>query len=191
MSARRRIEAVVLGCSAGGVQAMLALFPKLSVDFKPYLIVVCHAGAEGVELLCEVLGRVSALPVREAAERDSPQPGVIYLAPAGYHLYLEREGQFALSIDPKVCFVRPSIDILFESAAARHRSKLLAVVLSGANEDGARGLQYVRRLGGYAIVQDPEDAAVPQMPEAALRIAGADDVLPLSEIATRINEFCS
>lgn len=187
---QRSLGCVVLGCSAGGVHALLTLLPGLRQDLAVPLVLVCHTGADDVDLLCEVLAHASPLPVVEARERMRPAAGVVHLAPAGYHLYLENDGQFMLSIDPKVCFVRPSIDVLFESAADCYRSRLLAVVLSGANDDGARGLQSVRGKRGYAIVQDPAEAEMAQMPTAALRLAGADEIRTLSEISTRINELC-
>lgn len=190
-AARHAHTAVVIGCSTGGLQALTVLLPQLDPALRVPVIVVCHVGGDDVDLLCELLARVSALPVREAAERQPALPGIIHVAPSGYHLHLERDLKFMLSIDPKVCHVRPAIDVLFESAADACREGLVGVVLTGANEDGAAGLAKIRRCGGHAIVQDPAGSAAAQMPLAALRIAGADDVLPLQRIAARINELCS
>lgn len=185
-----RPDAVVLGCSAGGLQALTRLFAGLDPRLPVPLIVVCHTGAEDVALLCELLARASRLPVEEARERERPRPGVIHIAPSGYHLHLERGGCFALSIDPRVCYCRPAIDVLFAAAADCWRARLLAVVLTGANDDGAAGLRAVRARGGTGIVQLPADAEVATMPEAALRVAGADQVLPLADIAAAINRLC-
>lgn len=190
-SRRRRYQAVVIGCSTGGLRALTAIVSELDAGLSIPVILVCHTGAEDVDLLCELLARVSRLPVREAAERERPVAGTVHVAPSGYHLHLEADRHFALSIDAKVCFVRPAIDVLFQSAADAYRSKLIGVVLTGANEDGAQGLASIRQRGGYGIVQDPADAEAPQMPAAALRVAGADQVLPLRRIAAHINELCS
>jgi two-component system chemotaxis response regulator CheB len=154
------------------------------------VIVICHSGAEDSALLCELLARSSRLPVREAGEREPAAPGLVHLAPPGYHLLVERDGRFSLSVDPKVCYVRPAVDVSFASAADAWRDELIGVVLTGANDDGAEGLKRVRLRGGYALVQSPDEAAAPEMPRAALQVAGADEVLPLAAIAHRINELC-
>jgi two-component system chemotaxis response regulator CheB len=184
------IEAVVVGCSAGGLKALHTLLSGLDADLPVPMIIVAHTASDDVGTLCQLLGRSSPLPVEEAQERHLPRPGCIYLAPTGYHLYLEQDGRFALSIDAKVCHVRPSIDVLFESAADAFGPRLAAIVLTGANEDGAAGLVAVRRHGGIAIVQDPEEAEVPAMPAAALAQAGADYCLPLGELAGVVNGLC-
>jgi two-component system chemotaxis response regulator CheB len=103
---------------------------------------------------------------------------------------VERDATFSLSVDPKICFVRPSIDVLFQSAADAYGPGLAAVVLTGANEDGAAGLKRVRDRGGIGIVQDPAEAEAPEMPAAALMLAGADHVLPLERIPALLNSFC-
>ena len=184
-------SAVVVGCSAGGVTAAGQLLAQLSPQLKVPVIIVCHNGSEDIELLCEVLALVSRLPVREASERHRPEAGIAYLAPAGYHLLIERDGHFALSVDERVAYSRPSIDVLFLAAAECYRDVLIGVVLTGANEDGAEGLLAIRSHGGLGIVQSPETAEVGTMPAAALRIAGADHTAPLDGIATLINHYCS
>lgn len=182
--------AVVVGCSAGGVQALGTLLQGLAPNLKYPVIVVCHTGSEDVEMLRDVLGLKSALPVQEAEERHAPLPGIAYLAPAGYHLMLEGDGRFAFTVDARVCYSRPSIDVLFESAAAVHGPKLVGVVLTGANEDGALGLKAIRDGGGLGVVQLPGEATAAAMPEAAIRIAGADHILPLADIAPFLNSLC-
>lgn len=183
-------SAVVVGCSAGGVHALGTLLSALAPNLLCPLIVVCHTGSEDVEMLRDVLALKSAIPVQEAAERHAPRPGIAYLAPAGYHLMLESDGHFALTVDARVCYSRPSIDVLFESAASVHRERLIGVVLTGANDDGAKGLKAIRDAGGLAIVQSPADAVATAMPEAAIRIAGADHILPLAGIAPLLNCLC-
>lgn len=178
---RRAHAAIAIAVSTGGIQALRRLFAGLPGDFPLPLLVVLHTASADSRGLCAVLQAVTALPVREAELGVRPLAG-IHIAPPGYHLLVEADGRFALSVDDKVCHVRPSADVLFESASDAWEDALIAIVLTGANDDGARGLAAVRARGGYAIVQDPLDAEMPGMPEAALRIAGADRVLPLHAI---------
>ena len=164
-------QAVVVGCSAGGLAALHQLLGGLSGPLPVPMVVVCHSGSEDMRVFCELLASRSGLPVQEAEERQLPEPGRVYVAPSGYHLLMERNGRFALSIDPRVAFSRPSIDVLFESAAEVWRGQLLAVLMTGANSDGAEGCARIRRSGGTLIVQDPETAQVAIMPAAALERA--------------------
>nr|WP_257389257.1 chemotaxis protein CheB [Tahibacter caeni] len=180
---------VVAGCSAGGLRALHILLAGLAADFPAPLIAVCHTGSEDVSVLCELLARSSALPVLEAAERTRPLPGHVYIAPSGYHLLVGEDGRFALSVDPRVGFARPSIDVLFESAAVAHGDRVAGVVMTGANSDGALGLQRIRERGGLAVVQHPDDAEVDLMPAAALAQAGADYCVPLVDIAPLLNRL--
>ena len=182
---------VVIGCSAGGLEALRVLLAGLDPHFPHAVIVVCHTGSEDVTTFCELLESVSALPVREARERQCATPGIVHVAPGGYHLLLERDGSFALSVDERVSFARPAIDVLFESAAsACSGHELVGVVLTGANSDGATGLREIRRHGGTAIVQSPDDARAPAMPQAALDVAGADHCVALAAIAPLLNQLC-
>lgn len=191
MSDRGRNEAVVIACSTGGLRALGIVLAGLDPALPVPVIVLCHRGQDDDgALLLELLARLSPLPVREAEERHPALPGIVHLAPSGYHLLVEADGRFMLSTEARVRFVRPSADVLFTAASAAWGASLLAVVLTGANDDGADGLQVVRRRGGYALVQDPDEAEARQMPSAALERAGADAVLPLSAIARRINERC-
>jgi len=186
-----RSTAVVIGCSTGGLHALSTILAALRPDLAVPVIAVCHRGQDDDgPLLVELLSRHSALPVREAEERQPATPGVVHLAPSGYHLLLETDGHFMLSTDPRVRYVRPAVDVLFQTAADVHLDGLLAAVLTGANDDGADGLVAVRRRGGYALVQDPSEAEAPQMPQAALKRAGADAVMRLADIARTINERC-
>lgn len=183
-------DLVVIGCSAGGLRALHVLLSGLAADFPLPLAAVCHTGSDDVSLLCELLARSSALPVQEAAERCVPKSGEIYIAPSGYHLLLGEDGRFALSVDARVGYARPSIDVLFQSAAEACRGRLVGVVLTGANSDGAEGLQQIRSRGGLGIVQRPDDAEASAMPAAALELAGADYCVPLDQIAGLLNRLC-
>jgi len=184
------IDQVVIGCSAGGVQALQRLLPGLHPRLRAALTIVCHSGSRDLRALLQVLAAASPLPVIEAAERERPRTGCVQLAAPGYHLLVEPDGRFALNVDPKIHFVRPAIDPLLESAASAFGPRLAAVLLTGGNADGADGLAAVRRHGGLAIVQDPEEAESPTMPRAALARAGADHVCPLAGIPALLNEHC-
>jgi two-component system chemotaxis response regulator CheB len=181
-------SAVVVGCSAGGLRALHVLLAGLAPDFAAPLIAVCHTGSDDVSLLCELLSRGSTLPVHEAAERTRPAAGNVYIAPSGYHLLLD-DGRFVLSVDPRVGFARPSIDVLFDSVAATCGARTIGVVLTGANSDGAAGLKRIRERGGIAVVQEPRDAEASAMPAAALEVAGADHCVPLTEIPGLLNRL--
>jgi diguanylate cyclase (GGDEF)-like protein len=147
-------QAIVIGCSAGGLVALETLFAGLLPELPQPIVVCCHTGSSTVDLMCELLSRHATLPVIEAHERAPLQGGVIHVAPSGYHLLVEASHRFALSVDERVSFARPSIDVLFDSAAEAYRDALIGVLLTGANSDGAEGLDRIRRCGGLAIVQD-------------------------------------
>ncbi|QAU23622.1 chemotaxis protein CheB [Dyella sp. M7H15-1] len=183
-------QAIAIGCSAGGVDALKAIISGLDARLNLPILVCCHTGSDTVELLCEILDRASPLAVTEARERHPVQDGTVHLAPSGYHLLIEHDRHFALSIDPRVNYVRPSIDVMFCSAAEVWHEKLIGIVLTGGNADGASGLQRIRELGGTAIVQSPSSAEMPTMPQAALDTAGADYCVDLSDIAPLINRLC-
>ncbi len=185
---RRRLRALLVGASSGGVHAIGALLKGLAPAFKPSVVVVQHVAPDHSSL-AQVYARSAHVPVVEATARVRIEPRHVYVAPPGYHLLVEKSERFALSVDEKVRWSRPSIDVLFESAADVWGALAIGVILTGANDDGARGLAALRSRGGKAIVQQPEDAESPAMPRAALAAAGADFVLPLNEIAPCINHL--
>lgn len=181
--AEKRYEAVVVGASAGGIQALKALLSALPARFGLRMAVVQHIDASSNGYLTDILARDCRIPVTEAQDKADFRPGTVYLAPAGYHLLVEPDHTLSLSVDEKVNYCRPAIDPLFESAADAFGPALIGVVLTGANKDGAGGLQYVRAKGGRTIVQDPATAQVSFMPRAALDAGPVDDVAPLPRIA--------
>ncbi|NML18709.1 chemotaxis protein CheB [Azohydromonas caseinilytica] len=183
---RRDAEAVAIGASAGGVQALRELLGALPADFTPALLVVLHLPSGRETRLAELLGAVCALPVAEALDGQPVHGGTVTLAPPDYHLLVEPDRTLSLSVDDPVLFSRPAIDPLFESAAAAFGARLLALLLTGASTDGSAGLAAVRRHGGQAWVEDPATACVPTMPAAALGHAGADAVLTLDEMRRRL-----
>jgi two-component system, chemotaxis family, protein-glutamate methylesterase/glutaminase len=180
---RERVDAIVIGASAGGVEALSVLLPALPADLRAPLFIVVHLPRERPSLLAEIFARKCALKVREAEDKMRVEPGTVYFAPPDYHLLLDEGPQLALSIDELVHFSRPSIDVLFESAADIYAARLMGIILTGANDDGTAGLAAIHRAGGVTIVQEPESAQVPLMALSALKRTPADFVLPLAEIA--------
>ncbi|MDQ0654315.1 chemotaxis protein CheB [Pseudomonas cedrina] len=180
----RGIEAIVVGASAGGVEALLSIFGGLPKGFGLPIIAVLHLPDERRSQLAEVFARRLALPVVEARDKESIKPGTLYFAGPGYHLSVEHDRSLSLSQEDRVHHSRPSIDYLFESAADAYGAGLLAVLLTGANQDGARGLAQVKRQGGTTVVQEPTEARVAVMPLAALALHTPDHILTLSRIGS-------
>lgn len=170
------IAAIVVGGSAGALDVLAVVLPALPADFAIPIAIALHVAPRQPSHLAEVLGAKCALPVREADDKEPIECGV-YLAAPDYHLLVESSRSFSLSVDEQVHFSRPSIDVLFETAADVYGPALVAVLLSGANDDGARGLAHVRDAGGVTVVQSPTTAAVSVMPEAAVALDCVDHVL--------------
>jgi two-component system, chemotaxis family, protein-glutamate methylesterase/glutaminase len=183
MNLAGRIDAVVIGASAGGVEALTAVLPSLVAGLMPPVFIVLHLPRDKPSVLAEIFAPKCAVPVREAEDKEPVAPGIIYFAPSNYHLLVDHGPQLALSADDPVHHSRPSVDVLFESAAEIYSSRLLGIILSGANEDGARGLAAIHDAGGVTVVQSPETARAPAMALSALKLRPADRVVPLNEIA--------
>ncbi|MGE3508613.1 MAG: chemotaxis protein CheB [Vicinamibacterales bacterium] len=177
------VRAVAVGASAGGVEALGVLLAALPSTLDVPVFVVLHLAASRRSLLPEIFGAQCARPVREVEDKEPIVDGTVYIAPPDYHVLIDTGGQLSLSTDPPVHYSRPSIDVLFESAADAYGSRLLAVLLTGASEDGARGLLRVRTVGGSTIVQDPREALVPTMVQAAIDCGAAEQVMTLAAIA--------
>lgn len=210
-SLQGRIDAIVIGASAGGIEALSMLLPALPPNLAASVFVVLHLPRERPSLLVEIFSTRCALTVRDADDKEPVRPGTVYFAPNDYHLLVDRiqqpwlaapsstgstaasaasvvdnelpRWQIALSFDAPVHYSRPSIDVLFQSAAEAYRDRLLAIVLTGANQDGAEGLAAVHAAGGITVVQSPGDAQVSTMPSAAIARVKPDHVLPLIGIA--------
>ncbi|HEY6190244.1 MAG TPA: chemotaxis protein CheB [Pyrinomonadaceae bacterium] len=182
-------EIVVIGASYGGLSALQALLPELAPEFPLPVVIAQHRKKDGDDGLCEFLRRRSHLPLTEPNDKDTVEGGCIYLAPRDYHLLIEKS-IFALSTESPVAFARPSIDVLFESAAEAYQKRAIGIILTGANRDGARGLAKIKSFGGLAVVEDPESAESRAMPEAAIASTKVDHILPLPEIAPFLNELC-
>jgi two-component system chemotaxis response regulator CheB len=175
---------VAVGVSAGGLMALRTLVSGLPAGFEIPIVVVQHRSRDS-ELLCELLQECSPLEVGEASDKETIAPGRVYVAPPDYHLLVE-PGYFALSTDAPVRFSRPSIDVMFASAADSYGVDAIGIVLTGANSDGARGLRKIVDRGGQAIVQDPATAEVKVMPAQALRAVPEACVLPMEEIPVHL-----
>ncbi len=176
-------EAVVVGVSAGGEEALRLILGRLPEDFSLVVAVVQHIPADSGDLVAENLDARCAVRVKSAEDKEPLAAGTVYVAPAGYHLLVEEERVFSLSVDPLVNWARPSIDVLFETAAEVFEQRLVGVILTGANADGSQGLRAVKDRGGVAVVQDPKTARVDVMPLAALAATPVDHVLDLDGVA--------
>jgi two-component system chemotaxis response regulator CheB len=176
------IAAVAIGASAGGIDALLQILRGLPPGFSLPIVVVLHLPEDRNSRLVEVFRAHVALPVVEALDKCRIEPGTLYFACAGYHLSIEQDLSFSLSCEAPLHYSRPSVDILMESAADAYGERLLGIVLSGANHDGAAGLAHIKRMGGLTVVQNPEQAQAAAMPRAAIDLTQPDLVLPLQEI---------
>lgn len=183
------VDAIVIGASAGGVEALLNILSPLREGFALPIIVVLHLPDERRSHLAEVFARRVSLPVLEASDKTLVEPGTLYFAAPGYHLSVEQDRSFSLSLEARVHHSRPAIDYLFESAADAYGPALAAVLLTGANRDGASGLAQVKRRGGLTVVQDPEEAQVATMPKAALDLHQPDHILTIDGIGRLLVEL--
>ncbi|MET0356684.1 MAG: chemotaxis protein CheB [Cellvibrio sp.] len=176
------VKAIAIGASAGGIHALLQLLAPLPASFSLPIVVVVHLPNNRDSKLAEVFQHHLAMSVRQARDKEWIEPGVIYFASAGYHLLVERNFSFSLSVEDPESFARPSIDILMQSAADAYGDSLAGIVLTGANHDGAAGLASIEAVGGLCVVQDPAEAEVAIMPQAAINLCKSSLVLKLNEI---------
>jgi two-component system chemotaxis response regulator CheB len=184
----RSPRAIAIGASAGGVEALSVLLPALGSGFKGAVFIVLHIPRERPSLLTEIFAPKCQLPVREPEDKEPVVPGTVYFAPPDYHMLVDAGPQIALSADEPQHYSRPSIDVLFESAAEVYGDQLLALLLTGASADGARGLGAVQRAGGMTIAQDPATALMPIMVETAIQLRTVDRVLDLEGISHLLHE---
>ncbi|HLJ75683.1 MAG TPA: chemotaxis protein CheB [Thermoanaerobaculia bacterium] len=184
-----RYELIVIGSSWGGMSALQTILCALPPDFHTPIAIAQHRHRQSAEGLPDFYRRSCKVRVVDADDKQRIDPSTIYFAPADYHLLVEN-GSFDLSCDEAVRYSRPSIDVLFESAADAYGPRLIGVVLTGANDDGAAGAKRIKKRGGLLVVQDPKTAEAPQMPQAAIAAAPVDRILPLEEIAPYLVERC-
>ena len=183
-------EAVVIGVSAGGVNALKVIFSNLSENFKIPVIVVQHLHPHSDAFLPTYLNSLSQMQVKEAEDKEPICEGTAYIAPANYHLLIEEDRTLSLNTDERVNYSRPSIDVLFNSAADVYGSKLIGIILTGANDDGVRGMQKIKKLGGLAIVQDPQTAEADFMPKSVINKVTVDHVAAIDKISVLLENIC-
>ena len=181
-------EAIVIGASAGAVEALSVILPSLPAGYGLPVFVVVHVPPDKRNVLAELFQAKCGIKVREAEDKEPISGGTVYFAPPDYHLLVETNKSLSLSNDEPVLYSRPSVDVLFESAADAYGSGLIAVVLTGASQDGANGLKAVAEAGGTAIVQRPEEAYASAMPEAAIARCPSARVMSLEEIAAYLQD---
>ncbi|TGM98504.1 chemotaxis protein CheB [Leptospira dzoumogneensis] len=174
--------AIVIGVSSGGLKALGEILPSLPQNYPIPIVIVQHLSPRSDGYWIESMDKICKLFVKEADEKEKIERGNIYMAPANYHLLVEQDRTFSLSTDAKVNFARPSIDVLFESAAEVYGKELIGLILTGSNSDGALGLKKIKEEGGLTIVQDPETAESSSMPAHAISTSSVDHILPLEGI---------
>jgi two-component system chemotaxis response regulator CheB len=182
-------QAIVIGTSVGGLNALQKILGPLPANFSLPILIVQHRLPAPDDFLTFSLNESCPLTVKEADEKEPIKPGFVYIAPANYHLLVEQNKTLSLSIDSKVCYSRPSIDVLFETAAEAYLSGLIGIILTGANDDGTIGLKKIKEKGGLTIAQDPATAESGVMPLSAIRENVVDQILPLAEIASFLSQF--
>ncbi len=182
--------AIVIGVSSGGMNAMKTLFSRLPNDFKIPVIIVQHISPRSDNQWIKLLSDKYKRTICEADEKIQIENGAIYIAPANYHLLIERNRTFSLTIDERVSYARPSIDVLFESAADVYKKTLIGIILTGSNDDGRNGMKRIQQAGGVTIVQNPETAESPYMPASVIQTIKPDYILSLdgiTELLIKIN----
>lgn len=184
-----KIEILIIGGSAGSFEVLLQILPNLKLDIKFAVLVVLHRKHNTNTSIADLFGNKTAIPVFECEDKDKLLPGNIYFAPADYHLLIEKDRTVCLDYSEKENYSRPAIDITFKSASDIYREKTAAILLSGANRDGADGLKYIAQNFGTTIVQNPAEAEISTMPNEALKILEPDYILKSKEIIHLINSF--
>lgn len=182
-----KYNVVVIGASAGGMEALRIILSGLESDFAFPVVIVQHVSPHSNNYMITYLDTYTSLIVKEAEEKEQLQQGKVYVCPPNYHLLLEDDCTLSLGNFEKVNYSRPSIDVLFETAAIACRRKTIGVLLTGASSDGAYGMSMIHSFGGLTLVQDPETAYVPFMPESAIKATPIDYVLSLEDIASYLN----
>lgn len=182
----KQFQALVVGSSAGGIHALSTVFSSLPQDFPLPILVVQHMHPHSKSQLASILQKKAVINIQEAEEKEKVKPGTVYLAPPNYHLLLELDFSLSLSTDERVNYARPAVDVLFDTAVDAYQDKLIGLILTGANNDGAAGLRRVKQAGGYTLVQDPQTAEASSMPHAACAATEVDKILALEDIGPYI-----
>jgi two-component system chemotaxis response regulator CheB len=185
------VKAIVIGASYGGMEAIRTFLANLPESLNLPVIIVLHIGNNKISSYLSQLNNKSGFLVKEAEEKETIHPKTVYFAPPNYHLQVEENHTFSLSTDTKVNFSRPSIDVLFETAAWTFKNKLIGILLTGSNSDGSKGLLTIRENGGCTIVENPKTAFAKTMPYSATTLFDPDYVLNLKDIAGKVIELCT
>ncbi len=180
-------KAVIIGGSAGSFQVVTKILNSMPKNFDIPMFLCLHRLKHVRSGFVEALSLKSNLTIVEPFDKDTIKKGIVYLAPANYHMYFQFGQKFSLSTEPSVNHSRPSIDLSFFSAANSYRDKLIGIILSGANKDGAQGIKRIKELGGTVIVQDPNDAQIKTMPLSALELITPDHILTTEGIINFLN----
>lgn len=182
------IDLIAIGGSAGSLQVVMEIVPLLRADLQVPVVVVFHRKATpNPDMLIGLLAAKTSLSIKEAEDKERLKGGIIYIAPADYHLLVELDGSLSLDISEKINYSRPSIDLTFMTAADAYRERTMAIILSGANADGVRGMEIIKREGGYCVAQDPLSAQVAFMPSKAIAKGVIDQIATPAEIAAIVN----
>ncbi len=189
MVKNKKYKIILIGASAGGVQALRKIIPELPNACPVPVIVVQHLHPQQDEFHVDFLDQMSKVKVEEALDKTPIETGHVYFAPPNYHLLVENDKSLGLTVENRVSHSIPSIDVLFQSAADVYKDSTLAIILTGANADGASGIKYIKELGGTTIAQNPEEAATPFMPQAAISTGKVDMVMSLEEIANYLKKL--
>ncbi|QUH25401.1 chemotaxis protein CheB [Serpentinicella alkaliphila] len=182
-------KAVVMGTSMGGINALKSILTKFDQNFPVPILIVQHMSSHSNNFLANYLNEICKIEVKEADEKEKVIPGYAYIAPPNYHLLIEKDGYISLSVEEKINFARPSIDVLFETAADAYRHNLIGVILTGANRDGAKGLKIIKERGGLVIVEDPTTAESSMMPFYAINEMKVDYIVNLQDIGDLLNQL--
>jgi two-component system chemotaxis response regulator CheB len=182
-------RAIVIGSSTGGLDALRIILEVLPKNFAVPVLVAQHISPHSDNYLATFLDHICQVSVKEAEEKEKAIPGHVYLAPPNYHLLVEIDGSMSLSVEARVSYARPSIDVLFESAAEAYNRSLIGIILTGANSDGSKGLKRIKECQGLTIVQDPNTAQAEAMPRAAISATNVDYITPLIEIGPLLNKI--
>lgn len=186
-----KLAAVVIGASAGGANAIRTILQSLPHNFTLPVIIVQHLHPDSDDYLAQALNEKCKVTVKQASEKEKIEPGVVYIAPPNYHLLIEDDMSFSLSITERVRYARPSIDVLFETAADVFGANLIGIILTGGNNDGSVGLKRIKEMGGVAVVQDPSDAEADSMPREAIAATKVDYILSLEKIGPFLVKIAS
>ena len=182
-------EAVVVGVSAGGLAALVEVLPKFDINMMLPVMIVQHQSNDSDDFLVRYFDQLCRQSVREVEDKMPVESGTIYFAPANYHLLVEPDRTLSLSTEARVNYSRPSIDVLFESAADTYMDRLVGIILTGANPDGTNGAARIKELGGLIIAQDPETAEAKAMPMSVIKHVQVDHILPLNRIGDFVNSL--